>query len=143
MKQLRSIFNLRSALLGGAFIVAAVLPAVADTNDGPAGQEQAGSRTAKFDRWAVINANGTLARGKGVVSSAKLGGLGAYEVIFNETVSGCVYISSLGPANAAGVPSGQSSVALRAGTVNGVFISTSDSAGTLADRAFHLFVGCN
>src|SRR5215216_7558865 len=47
--------------------------------------------------WAVINANGTIARSFGVTSIQKVAGFaGTYVVTFNRNVSNCAYIASLG-----------------------------------------------
>lgn len=92
-------------------------------------------------RFAVINSNGTFARGDGVSSVARLG-LGTYQVIFNRNVTRCVYTATIGPAAAAGVPAGVAGVAPRAGNVNGVFVQTRNLAGAGADLPFYLYVGC-
>ena len=94
------------------------------------------------DRFAVINANGSFARGKGVLSSANLAG-GQYEVRFNRNVAGCAYIATVGSSATAGVEqTGEITTVRRAGTTNGVFLTTTDSAGTFANRGFHLMVAC-
>src|SRR4051812_28059558 len=51
--------------------------------------------TAASDRTAVVNSDGTLDRGKGVVSSLKLA-TGQYEVIFTRNVRQCVYNATIG-----------------------------------------------
>jgi len=91
--------------------------------------------------FAVVNANGTLARGQGTVSALRIGA-GIYEVVFNRNVSRCAYVATIGdPAIGVGPP-GEIGVASRAGNANGVFLTTRDSAGALADRPFHLAVHC-
>ena len=49
---------------------------------------------------AVVNVDGTLARGVGVVSSTSLGVDGQYVVTFNRNVSQCTYVGAGGEANA-------------------------------------------
>lgn len=94
------------------------------------------------DRFAVVNRNGTLARGKGVVSTSRLGA-GTYEVIFNRTITQCVFESTLGLAAFVGTESpGETTVVGRVGTTTGVFLQTFDSDGAPSDRGFHLYVGC-
>jgi len=89
--------------------------------------------------FAVVNANGTLARGFQAVSAQRLA-TGAYQVIFNHNVTGSAYVATIGTAAAAGPPSGEISVSPRSGALNGVFIAVRDSAGNSADRPFHLAV---
>jgi hypothetical protein len=91
--------------------------------------------------FAVINANGTVVRGLGVASAQRFGN-GLYEVIFNRNVSRCAYVATLGDPSTGVGPPGEIGVASRVGNVNGVFMTTRDSAGTLADRPYHLAVHC-
>jgi hypothetical protein len=48
--------------------------------------------------WAVVNVDGTLARGSGAVSSVAVGTDGVYFVRFNRDVSGCAYVGAGGEA---------------------------------------------
>ncbi len=93
--------------------------------------------------WAVVNANGSLARQSGdVVSTARLT-VGQYEVIFDDEVTECVYTASLGLSGSLGIgPAGEIEVVGRFLNVNGVFVSTHTSTGAFADRGFHLLVSC-
>jgi hypothetical protein len=93
-------------------------------------------------RFAVVEANGVTARGRGVVSSQSIGG-GFYEVIFSRNVTKCAYVATMGDSgsNTNGTP-GEIAVVGRFGKPNGVFLSTFDSTGALADRSFHLQVLC-
>jgi hypothetical protein len=92
--------------------------------------------------WAVVNSDGTLARGKGALDASTLGG-GSYEVLFDRNVRKCAYTATIGLSGAAGseVP-GEITVVGRAGANNGVFITTHDSTGAFADRGFHLTLNC-
>lgn len=90
--------------------------------------------------FAVVNANGTLSRGFGVVSSTRLG-VGQYQVVFSHNLRGSAYIGTIGLSGAVGVsPSGQIAVIGRAGNVNAVFVQTFAANGAAADRGFHLAV---
>ena len=93
--------------------------------------------------FAVVNGfDGTLARGAGAVSAAKIPGFtGAYEVLFNQDVDRGAFLATIGLSATSGqeVP-GEIVVNLRVGTTNGVFVQTSDSSGADADRSFHLAV---
>ncbi|MFB9234009.1 hypothetical protein ACFFWC_00410 [Plantactinospora siamensis] len=90
--------------------------------------------------WAVVNANGTLARGFGVVSSIRLG-VGAYQVVFSHDVTRSAFLATQGFAGSVGAaPDGAVTVVGRAGLATGVFVTTYNTAGVLTDRAFHLGV---
>jgi hypothetical protein len=91
--------------------------------------------------FAVVNSNGTLARGSGAVSASKLSATGEYQIIFNRSVNRGAFLSTIGLAADSGQsPPGEIIVNLRVGTTNGVFVQTSDSEGKDADRSFHLAV---
>ena len=98
--------------------------------------------------WAVINADGTIARGSGVQSSKKEppppggGQSGEYDVIFKRNVSGCAYVASFADERQTGEVSASS---LGPGTPNGVYVQTVTDNGTnevYSDRPFHLAVFC-
>lgn len=86
----------------------------------------------------VVNANGTKARGEGVVIKY---GVGQYEVQFGSNVTRGVYVATIGRHDACCIPpGGEVVVAPRLQTPNGVFIQTRNSAGVAADLPFHLLV---
>jgi hypothetical protein len=94
--------------------------------------------------WAVINADGTTARGSGVQSSKKdtPAGTGEYDVIFKRNVSKCAYVASFADPRQTGEVSASS---MGPGTPNGVFVQTHSSNGTnevYRDKPFHLAVFC-
>jgi hypothetical protein len=92
--------------------------------------------------YAVVNANGTLARGFRAVSSQKLA-VGQYEVIFNRNVRNCAYVASIGLSGAVGASSpGEITVVGRFNNDRGVFVTTHNSAGAAADLGFHIAVHC-
>lgn len=92
--------------------------------------------------YAVVNADGSLARGYGVVSTLKLGGTGQYEVIFNRDVTLCAYMAIAGvPASGTTTPV-IGSVAARATNDNGVFVMWETNAGADVDTSFHLSAVC-
>jgi hypothetical protein len=101
----------------------------------------------KKNLTAVLEGNGTLARGQHVVSVAKLSGAngGTYEVIFDRTVSGCAYSATIGTTTnggSIGPPATVASTATRAGNANGVFIFLHQTTGATIDEPFHLAVFC-
>ncbi|NLU79541.1 hypothetical protein HCA58_14345 [Micromonospora sp. HNM0581] len=86
----------------------------------------------------VVNANGTKARGAGVVIKY---GVGQYEVQFGSNVTTGVYVATIGrPDSCCIPPAGEVAVAPRLLTPNAVFIQTRNSAGVAADLPFHLLV---
>ncbi len=95
--------------------------------------------------WAVVNADGSLARTSvacGTTTSAPLG-TGSYQVIFPRNITHCAFTASVGLASFSGSTApGYATVVGRAGTTNGVFIQTFNSAGTLTSLGFHLIVDC-
>jgi hypothetical protein len=93
-------------------------------------------------KFAVVNDTGITARGRGVVSSQNLG-TGFYEVIFNRNVTRCSYVATVGSSATSGTsPTGEMTVVGRAANPNGVFLTATDSAGTAANRGFHLQILC-
>jgi hypothetical protein len=89
--------------------------------------------------WAVIERNGTIVRGRNVVSAQRFTGQpGWYEVIFTDDVSNGVYQATIGRPGAGTEQTGEITVAARAGNANGVWIDTHDSSGNYADRSFHV-----
>ena len=108
----------------------------ADGTQGPAGDPAT-------TLWAVVNSDGTLARGGSNVTVTMNSGIGEYQVRFDQNVRGCVYVATLGLTGSAGTdPPGMITVVGESASVFGVWISTYDSAGALADRSFHLVVFC-
>jgi hypothetical protein len=93
------------------------------------------------DQWAVVGSDGTLTRRNGASSVTKLGA-GDYEVVFGGNVSGCAYNATLGTGDTSDPPAGEVGVSARSGNANAVRVVTRDSAGTAADRPFHLTVNC-
>jgi hypothetical protein len=92
--------------------------------------------------FAVVNANGTLARGFRAVSSQRFA-VGRYAVNFNRNVRGCAYVATIGLSGSVGFSlPGQISVVGLFSNANGVFIAVSNSAGADADLGFHLAVHC-
>jgi hypothetical protein len=98
---------------------------------------------AKKDRSAVINADGTIARGKGVVSVTHTAGAGSYIVFFNKDVTNCVFTATIGLSGSSGTSArGFITTVGAAAGADGVFVTTDDTAGNPAERGFHLYVGC-
>jgi hypothetical protein len=91
--------------------------------------------------WAHINADGTLARSSGGVTSASLGVDGQYSINFGRDVSKCAYVATIDYST--GGYEGEISVAPREGSVNAVFAQTYIfDLGMDANMPFYLAVFC-
>jgi hypothetical protein len=93
--------------------------------------------------WAVVDGDGeAIVRGNQAVSVNR-SSAGIYQVRFARNVRNCVYVASIGLTGSSGnPPPGEIGVVGESASVNGVWIQTFDSAGTSADRDFHLIVDC-
>lgn len=101
--------------------------------------------TAPTTLSAVVNLDGSLARGIGAVSANQVGADGTYGVTFNRDVSGCTYTASGGEATA--LPPDDAvvfTVAPREGDSNSVFVLEYDAilARDSYSSGFHLIVVC-
>src|SRR5689334_15862401 len=93
--------------------------------------------------FAVVNADGTLARAgcPGTVSTS-LGG-GNFEVSFPRDISTCGFVATIGLSTFGGSsPAGMITESGRAGNNDAVFIQTSNATGTATPLSFHLYVQC-
>ena len=97
--------------------------------------------------WALVRGtDAAMIRNSGATQAFKFNGLpGAYEIAFNQDVSGCAYVATVanetaGRGNAA--PSGQVGVRALSTSASGVSVSTYDAAGVAADRSFMIAVFC-
>jgi hypothetical protein len=77
---------------------------------------------AATSRYAVVNANGTLARGSAGTTSTLLGG-GTYSVDFNIDVNNCAWTATVGTTGV-GVTEGFATVALISGNNSAVHVRT-------------------
>jgi hypothetical protein len=91
--------------------------------------------------WAVVNADGTLARSTAGVTSSSLGVDGQYSVDFGRDVSECAYVGTI-DYSVTGYE-GEISVTPRSGEAKEVFVQTYlFSPAQDADMPFHLAVFC-
>jgi hypothetical protein len=105
---------------------------------GPRGEKgDPGERAARA--FAAVAADGTLVRGRGVASVGRLAP-GSYEVTFAARVADCAHIATLTLGEGA-TATGQIGVA-PGGSEAAVRVETETSAGSNADKAFHLAVVC-
>jgi len=91
---------------------------------------------------AVVDAGGTLARGRGATGTVH-NDTGIYEVDFAKDVTACSYTATIGlPGTTGSSDPGTVAVAGRSGTPNGVYIQTFDKKGHPLDLGFHLILAC-
>jgi hypothetical protein len=92
--------------------------------------------------YAILNSDGTLDQGKGVVSSL-LYGTGTYNVRFDRDISTCAAVAT--PADSTGggvVPAKQVTLNQHEGYTNRFYVETRNSAGTLVNSAFTIVAVC-
>lgn len=93
--------------------------------------------------FAVVNANGTLARGVATSSTVQQS-TGTYRVTFTRDVSTCAFTGTLGNAGGGFPPVGQIGIAFSdTASPNDIYVETRNSAGTLADAGFHVHASCS
>jgi hypothetical protein len=91
--------------------------------------------------WAHVNADGTLARSSGGVTSVSLGVDGQYSVNFGRDISKCAYVATIDYGDSAN--EGEVSLAPRDGNAKAVFVQTFLFSPAIdADMPFYLAVFC-
>jgi hypothetical protein len=108
---------------------------------GSAGTALTAATAQGLSHFAVVGANGVLARGRGVTSSVR-SGAGRYQVIFNRDVRSCAVMATAGVIGATTPGSAEISTALLGSNVNGVLVRTFNDNGAPGDHSFHLLVAC-
>ena len=117
--------------LAAAFAAAANAAPVAAAPDGTLGMTLMS---------AMINANGSIAAGAGVLASAKLS-TGFYNVTFNRTLSGCTFVASISTTTDT-VPSGSIVTMREPSDLRILNVATFSDFKTAADRDFGVMVFC-
>jgi hypothetical protein len=107
-----------------------------DGRDGFDGRDGEPGPPANPEWWAVIGADGAVARGTAQVATTTRAGAGVYHVDFAGDRRGCGFIASLN--SGTGFVSAQSSTA----DSHDVVVTTLDAAGAAADRAFSVTARC-
>jgi len=92
--------------------------------------------------FAVVNSNSTKLRGKAVASTSKLS-TGTYDVRFNRNISNCAWTGTVGLGGFSG-STGPAMITItgRAGTNNGLFITTFNGTAAATDEPFIATVIC-
>lgn len=94
------------------------------------------------DFTAVVNADGSLARGLKATAAVHLG-TGEYEVDFTKNVTACGYTASIGLSGSSGSSDpGTVNVVGKQHNAKALFIQTFDATATPADLGFHVIVSC-
>jgi len=92
--------------------------------------------------FAVVNSDGSLARGRNVASVDHLAA-GVYIVHFTTLKTGCAFTATVGLGGSSGTSApGYATVVGSAADPNGVFMDTYGSNGVNADLGFHLVTTC-
>jgi len=124
---------------GGGESMKGGLPALEDRVDA----DEALIAALGHSSWAVVGADGTLARNSGSALSVSVihTVTGIYEVDFSTDVSHCAYVATLGDVGTGTPLPGEVTVA-GATNLDGVTVQTYDNTGAAADASFHLLVSC-
>ncbi|MFL5825416.1 MAG: collagen-like protein [Thermoleophilaceae bacterium] len=113
----------------------------------PGGTGPQGDRGPKGDSppalWGVVASNGALTQGNHAIASSR-SGTGTFLVSFDQDVSGCAYLATIGPRDSAiATVAGEVTVTSGAAATDiSVQTYAGDAANTPADRPFHLGVYC-
>lgn len=96
--------------------------------------------------WAVLDGSGNLVRGSGATSSSHPG-QGRETVVFNQDVSGCVYLASPGSivasSGSGSYPTqGETAVGPLSGNANGIVVTRATETGALVDFPVYVAVFC-
>lgn len=153
---MHTVTKAASALAAAGLLVAGIAAGAASARTGPGGSvalnvpdgktstvATAAAATVPQRVFAVVNADGTKLRGKAVASTAHLSP-GVYDVRFNRNLSACAWTGTVGFGTFGGSTAAPMiSISGRAGTNNGLFVQTFNSAGTPTDLPFSAIAICS
>jgi hypothetical protein len=135
-------FTVGVALASSALLAfSSVAVAATGSNSGPAPKGAGVPGASNISGWAVVNADGSLARGLNATGASHIS-VGAYEVDFNSKLTKCAFTATVGNAGSGNPTHLSIVVASRSGNIKGVFVEVQDFSGTLTDSPFHLNVTC-
>jgi hypothetical protein len=97
------------------------------------------SLSGRLPAWAVVGANGALARSSGGITSQRTGE-GAYRVDLNRNVGQCAWTATIVTSSAADL--GDIGAAIDPLDSERLVVLTTDNANAAADRAFNLQLTC-
>jgi len=93
--------------------------------------------------FAVVNSDGSLARGRDATSASQLDDPGVYQVDFNKNITACGYFLTIGLSGTVGSSDpGTVTVVGRSDDNKGLYIQTFDHKGHPANLGFHVIVQC-
>ena len=132
-----------AAVAGGLFVTgASANSSIPNVPDGATSSAPASMLAPPPRVFAVVNADGTLARGRGASTVTKIG-TGVYDVRFNRNIGTCTWEGTVGFGQFSGSTGpAQITITGRAGTTNGLFVTTFDATGVATDEPFHALVVC-
>jgi hypothetical protein len=141
---MRKVAACLAVLAATSFIAAPALAAGPNASSkGKAGGVHTAA-SSNLSGWAIVNDDGTLAKGSNAVSSQNVGfDAGSYEVIFNSKLKSCAFTASIGSAVAADPLPYNIVVSPRGGNIKGVYVHVTDLSGNPASAGFHLVVTCS
>jgi hypothetical protein len=99
-----------------------------------------GSNLGSSQMFAVVNANGSIARGKGEGAVARTS-VGVYRIGFLRNLMQCGYVASVGGTSTE-LATGIANVTRLVGQSGVLIVRTFSLTGDAADRPFHLYVDC-
>jgi hypothetical protein len=108
-------------------------------NGSVAEADLASALAGRLPAWAVVNANGTLARSSGGITSTRTG-LGLYRVDLNRAVGNCAWTGTQVETTATDL--GPVGIELDPVDPERLLVATADDAGAADDRTFSLQVTC-
>lgn len=128
-----------AALAGGTYFATS---ASASTPNAPS-SPTAAAATIPPRVFAAVNSNGTKLRGKAVASTQRIS-TGVYDVRFNRNISSCAWTGTVGFGTFGG-STGPAEITIsgRAGTNNGLFVTTFNGTGGVVDLPFLVVVVCS
>jgi hypothetical protein len=110
----------------------------------PVARPAVGANSLCQSLWAVVRADGSLARAGCAGTTSGFAAGGGYQVVFPGNVRNCSYVASRGEPGSQGIQNpGFTTVAGLFKAPHGVFVETFDSTGKAAVEPFHLSVSCS
>jgi hypothetical protein len=105
---------------------------------GPEGKEGA-SATKLF---AVVSNAATLIRGSGALEAKSGGTANSFVVKFNQNITKCAWVATVGTIGFSGTEEGFAAVAGRVTTTDSLYVTTYGPKGEEAGKSFHIAVFC-
>jgi len=131
-----------TALGAVAIVIALIAVALSLVVPGPSGSAGSQGPPSSGYLWAVVSSGGALTRGSGALS-ASLIAKGEYQVTFDQDVSSCAYVATVGTIYQSGSePYAGIAVSTSPGESAAVVAAVTDFTGAAINASFHLTVIC-